>query len=59
MSPEAVGVAGIVVLLVLFLLKVPIAFAMLMVGVGGFVWTQRRDRASTFDPYVEPVRSPG
>lgn len=36
MSSEAVGVAGIVVLLVLFLLRVPIAFSMMIVGAGGF-----------------------
>jgi tripartite ATP-independent transporter DctM subunit len=36
MSPEATGVAGIVALLALFLLRVPIAFAMMIVGFGGF-----------------------
>src|SRR3990167_137312 len=37
MSAEAAGVAGIVALLVLFLLRVPIAFAMATVGFLGFV----------------------
>ncbi len=36
MSPETAGVVGIVVLLLLFLLRVPIAFAMAMVGFVGF-----------------------
>src|SRR3990170_4460686 len=36
MSPEAVGVLGIVVLILLFLIKVPIAFAMALVGFVGF-----------------------
>jgi tripartite ATP-independent transporter DctM subunit len=36
MSPEAAGLAGIAALLVLFLLKVPIAFALMIVGFGGF-----------------------
>jgi tripartite ATP-independent transporter DctM subunit len=36
MSPEAAGIAGIVALLLLFLLRVPIAFAMMLVGFGGF-----------------------
>jgi prolipoprotein diacylglyceryl transferase len=36
-----------------------IALGFFLIGVAGFVWTQRRDRESTFDPYVEPVRSPG
>jgi tripartite ATP-independent transporter DctM subunit len=36
MSPEATGVAGIAVLIFLFLLRVPIAFAMALVGFGGF-----------------------
>jgi hypothetical protein len=36
MSPEASGIAGIVALLVLFLLRVPIAFALMIVGFGGF-----------------------
>ena len=36
MSPEAAGVVGIAALLVLFLLRVPIAFAMMIVGFGGF-----------------------
>jgi len=36
MSPEGSGIAGIVALLLLFLLRVPIAFAMMIVGFGGF-----------------------
>jgi tripartite ATP-independent transporter DctM subunit len=36
MSAEATGVAGIAVLIFLFLLRVPIAFAMALVGFGGF-----------------------
>ena len=36
MSPEATGIAGILALLALFLLRVPIAFAMMIVGFGGF-----------------------
>jgi tripartite ATP-independent transporter DctM subunit len=36
MSPQAVGVAGIVALLVLFMLRVPIAFSMATVGFAGF-----------------------
>ncbi len=38
MSPEAAGVGGIVLLLLLFLLRVPIAFAMMLVGAGGFAY---------------------
>lgn len=45
MSPEAVGVAGIVALLALFLLRVPIAFAMLIVGFAGFAWLSGLDPA--------------
>jgi C4-dicarboxylate transporter, DctM subunit len=45
MSPEAAGIAGIVVLVALFLLKVPIAFSMLMVGVGGFAYLSGIDPA--------------
>jgi C4-dicarboxylate transporter, DctM subunit len=45
MSPEAAGVAGIVVLVALFLLKVPIAFSMLIVGVGGFAYLSGIDPA--------------
>ena len=45
MSPEAAGVAGIVCLVTLFLLKVPIAFSMLIVGVGGFAYLSGIDPA--------------
>jgi C4-dicarboxylate transporter, DctM subunit len=38
MSPEVTGIVGIIVLLFLFLIKVPIAFAMIMVGVVGFAY---------------------
>ena len=45
MSPEAAGIAGIVVLVALFLLKVPIAFSMLIVGAGGFAYLSGVDPA--------------
>jgi tripartite ATP-independent transporter DctM subunit len=45
MSPEAAGVVGIVVLLLLFLLRVPIAFAMASVGFAGFAWLSGIDPA--------------
>ena len=45
MSPEAAGVAGIVCLVTLFLFKVPIAFSMLIVGVGGFAYLSGIDPA--------------
>src|SRR5574341_934411 len=45
MSPEAVGIAGIGLLLVLFLLRVPIAFSMMIVGAGGFAWLSGTDPA--------------
>lgn len=38
MDPLAVGVAGIVLLLVLFFVGVPIAFAMAITGVAGFAY---------------------
>ena len=38
MSPEVAGIVGIVVLLLLFLLRVPIAFAMALVGLAGFAY---------------------
>ena len=38
MSPETAGIAGIVLLLVLFLLKMPVAFAMAFVGFVGFAY---------------------
>jgi len=38
MSPETTGVVGIAVMLVLFFLKMPVAFAMTLVGVVGFAY---------------------
>ncbi len=38
MSPIATGIAGIILLLILFLLRVPVAFAMTFIGVAGFAY---------------------
>ena len=38
MSPIAVGLTGIVFLVLLFLLKMPVAFAMALVGFFGFAY---------------------
>ena len=38
MSPETTGIVGIAVLLFLFLLRMPVAFAMTLVGVVGFAY---------------------
>lgn len=38
MSPEAVGIVGILAMLGLFLMRVPVAFAMALVGFVGFAW---------------------
>lgn len=38
MSPEATGIAGIGLLLVLFLLRMPVAFAMALTGLVGFAY---------------------
>lgn len=38
MSPETAGIAGIVLLLLLFILKMPVAFAMAFVGLVGFAY---------------------
>jgi TRAP-type mannitol/chloroaromatic compound transport system permease large subunit len=38
MSPETAGIAGIALLLLLFLLKMPVAFAMMLVGLVGFAY---------------------
>jgi len=38
MSPVAIGIVGIGVLLIMFLLRVPVAFAMAMVGLAGFAY---------------------
>jgi C4-dicarboxylate transporter DctM subunit len=43
MSPEVAGIVGIVVLLILFLLRVPIAFAMALVGLAGFAYIAGAD----------------
>jgi C4-dicarboxylate transporter, DctM subunit len=45
MSPEAVGIAGIVLLLLLFLIRVPVAFAMAFVGFAGFAYLSSIDSA--------------
>ena len=45
MSPEVVGIVGIVVLLLLFLLRVPVAFAMALVGLVGFAYLSSTDVA--------------
>ena len=38
MSPEIAGILGIVILLLLFVIRVPVAFAMAIVGVAGFAY---------------------
>ena len=38
MSPETAGIAGLVLLLVLFLLRMPVAFAMAFAGLAGFAY---------------------
>ncbi|UCH42530.1 MAG: TRAP transporter large permease subunit, partial [Dehalococcoidales bacterium] len=38
MSPEVTGIVGIIVLLLLFLIRVPVAFAMALVGLAGFFY---------------------
>ena len=45
MSPEIIGVLGIVLLLLLFLLRMPIAFAMALVGFVGFAYLGDPDPA--------------
>jgi len=45
MSPELIGIIGIVVLLLLFLFRVPIAFAMAIVGLAGFAYIAGTDAA--------------
>ena len=35
---EAIGVIGIVVMLLLLALRMPIGISMLLVGIGGFAW---------------------
>jgi len=38
MSPVTTGIVGILVLIVLFLLRMPVGFALALVGVAGFSW---------------------
>ncbi|MGD8226679.1 MAG: TRAP transporter large permease subunit [Desulfobacteraceae bacterium] len=45
MSPETAGIVGIVLLLVLFLLRMPVAFAMAFVGFVGFAYLSGSDPA--------------
>ena len=45
MSPEAAGIVGIFALLLLFLIRVPIAFAMMLVGLTGFAYLADVDPA--------------
>jgi tripartite ATP-independent transporter DctM subunit len=45
MSPETTGIVGIAVLLFLFLLRVPVAFAMTLVGVVGFAYLSGAESA--------------
>jgi len=47
MSPEAVGIIGIVILLALFLLRMPVAFAMAFVGFAGFAYLNGIESALT------------
>jgi C4-dicarboxylate transporter DctM subunit len=47
MSPEVAGMVGIVVLLVLFILRMPVAFAMALVGVVGFAYLNGTESAMT------------
>ena len=47
MSPEAVGIIGIVVLLVLFMLRMPVAFTMAFVGFIGFAYLNGIESALT------------
>lgn len=47
MSPEATGIVGIVVLLSLFMLKMPVAFAMAFVGFAGFAYLNGIESALT------------
>ena len=47
MSPEATGLIGILLLLVLFILRMPVAFAMALVGVSGFAYLNGMESALT------------
>jgi tripartite ATP-independent transporter DctM subunit len=45
MSPETTGIVGIAVLLFLFLLRMPVGFAMALVGVSGFAYLSDSESA--------------
>ena len=45
MSPVVAGIAGIGFLILLFLLRMPIAFAMALVGVAGFAYLTNPEAA--------------
>ncbi|MCK4862654.1 MAG: TRAP transporter large permease subunit [Dehalococcoidales bacterium] len=45
MSPEVAGIVGIVVLILVFLLRVPVAFAMALVGLVGFAYLSGAETA--------------
>ena len=45
MSPETTGIAGIALLLLLFLLRMPVAFSMAFVGFVGFAYLSGIDPA--------------
>jgi TRAP-type mannitol/chloroaromatic compound transport system permease large subunit len=45
MSPETTGIVGIAVLLFLFLLRMPVGFAMALVGVSGFAYLSGSESA--------------
>ena len=47
MSPETAGIAGIVILLLLFLLRMPVAFAMAFAGLLGFAYLGGLESALT------------
>jgi tripartite ATP-independent transporter DctM subunit len=47
MSPETTGIVGIAILLFLFLLRMPVGFAMALVGVVGFAYLSGADSALT------------
>jgi len=47
MSPETTGLVGIALLLILFLLRMPVAFAMALVGFAGFAYLNGTESALT------------
>ena len=63
MSPEAAGIVGIFALLLLFLIRVPIAFAMMLVGLTGFAYLADVDPALSIlsrpDIYISATSSSG